>query len=47
MSVTGMKQGRRARGGDEGVKRVRNPADAGRFGEVSRAVAAAASLYAL
>jgi hypothetical protein len=38
-----MKQGRRVRGGDEGVKRVRNPADAGRFGEVSRAVAAAAN----
>jgi hypothetical protein len=39
-----MKQGRRARGGDEGVKRVRNPAGAGRFGEVSRAEAAAAGL---
>jgi hypothetical protein len=44
MGVTGMKQGRTARGGDEGVKRVRNPAFAGRSGEASPAQAAAAGL---
>jgi hypothetical protein len=42
-SATGMKQGRRVRGGDQGVRRVRNPAFAGRMGEVSLSVAAAVS----
>jgi hypothetical protein len=41
MSVTGMKQGRRVRGGDEGVERVRNPVGAGRSGEAIPAAAAA------